>query len=256
MRLSAVVRLLPVAVLPVVASTLAACAAFLPVPLLAQAPPQMPVLTAPEIVTQMTHRNQLRSARLNHYSSVRHYRVEYQGMAHMIAALEVEATYDARTGKSFRILSESGSHALCEKVLKRAIDSEREATRDQSSAALTPANYAFTLLGSEPIEGRPAYILQVEPVSPSKFLYRGRIWVDAADFAVVKIDASPAKNPSFWISKTLILQSYARAGEFWLPAHNRSETHVRIGGKAVFTIDYGSYRFEPATALAAGVAVR
>jgi hypothetical protein len=255
MSLFAAVRLLPAVVLPAAATTLVALALLLPAPLAAQAPAQAPTLTASQIVSNMTHQNQLRASRLAHYSSIRHYRVEYQGLAHLVGEMEVEATYDARKGKSFRILSETGSHALCEKVLKRAVESEREATHDQSSTALTPANYGFTLLGSEPIEGRMAYILRVEPISPSKFLYRGRVWVDAADFAVVKIDASPAKNPSFWISKTLILQSFARTGEFWLPARNRSETHVRVGGSAVFTIDYGSYRFEPAATVASSIAL-
>jgi len=200
--------------------------------------------------------NQQRAARLAYFSSTRHYHVEYSGMAHLSAEMEVQVTQDARTGKSFRIVSESGSHMLCEKVLRRAVESEREAAQDHSSTALTAANYRFTLAGTEAVNGRPAYILEVESISPSKFLYRGRIWVDGADFAVVKIDASPAKNPSFWISRTLIEQSFVHAGEFWLPASNRSETHVRVGGTALFTIDYGTYQVQPATALAANSAPR
>jgi hypothetical protein len=218
----------------------------------AQTAPALPApLTAAQIVQHMDRQNQLRAARLLHHSSIRHYHVEYGGLAHLAASMEVEATYDIHSGKTFRILSESGSHALSEKVLKRAVDSEREASRDSKATALIPANYAFTLLGEEPVEGRSAYILQVEPHAPSKFLYRGKIWVDAADFAVVKIEASPAKNPSFWITRTLIQETFVHTGGFWLPARNRSETHVRVGGKAVFTIDYGSYQFQPQAALAA-----
>ena len=215
------------------------------------APAQTAPLTAAQIVQHMDRQNQLRAARLIHHSSIRHYHVEYSGLAHLAASMEVEATYDIHSGKTFRILSESGSHALSEKVLKRAVDSEREASRDSKATALIPANYAFTLLGEEPVEGRSAYILQVEPHAPSKFLYRGKIWVDAADFAVAKIEASPAKNPSFWITRTLIQQTFVHTGGFWLPARNRSETHVRVGGKAVFTIDYGSYQLQPQVALAA-----
>jgi hypothetical protein len=199
----------------------------------------------------MAQQNQLRAAHLTHYTALRHYRVEYQGYAHLAASMDVEATWDAHAGKSFRILSESGSHTLCEKVLRRAVDSEREASEERNATALTPANYTFTLLGEEPVEGRPAYILQVEPHVPSKFLYRGKIWVDAADFAVVKIEASPAKNPSFWISRTLIQQSFVHTGDLWLPARNRSETRVRVGGQAILTIDYGSYQLLPQVALAA-----
>jgi hypothetical protein len=86
---------------------------------------------------------------------------------------------------------------------------------------LTPANYRFQLAGSENLNDRPAYILNVEPLKESKFLYRGKIWVDATDFAVSKIEVSPAKNPSFWISKTLIHFSSAKTGDFWLPQRNQ-----------------------------------
>jgi hypothetical protein len=206
-------------------------------------PAQSASLTPAQIVEQMQRHNQARAEGLKHYQSVRHYQVEYQGFPHKIAAsMEVEVNYDAKSGKSFRFLSQSGSKGLCEKVLKRAVESEREAQQDKGATALTPENYQFQLVGSESLRGRPAYILAVEPRVKSKFLYRGKIWVDAADFALAKIEAEPARNPSFWISRTLIRQTYAKTGDFWLPDENRSETKVRIGGTAILTIDYGSYQ--------------
>jgi hypothetical protein len=211
-------------------------------------------LNAVEIVDRMQRQNEAQRAGLQHYQAVRHYSVEYQSSyAHIAAAMEVEVNYDKGAGKRFRILSQSGPKFLCEKVLKRAVDSEREASQDKGSTALTPANYRFELAGSESLDGRPAYILHVEPITASKFLYRGKVWVDATEFAVVKIEVEPAKNPSFWISRTLIRSTNMKTGEFWLPQQNRSETKVRIGGTAVFTIDYGSYQIVPETRrLAAG----
>jgi hypothetical protein len=90
--------------------------------------------------------------------------------------------------------------------------------------------------------------MDVEPIVPSKYLIRGRIWVDAAEFALVKVEAEPAKSPSIWIARTQIKQYCARTNGFWLPARNRSETSVRLGGTAIFTIDYGSYRTDPGEA--------
>jgi hypothetical protein len=182
---------------------------------------------------------------LKHYKEFRQYQVEYKGFAaDATASLGVEVNYDVSSGKSFRIVSESGPKFLVEKVLKRAVDSEREASNDKRSTALTPANYRFHLAGSESVNGRPAYMLDVEPLVASKFLYRGRIWVDATEFALMKIDAEPSKNPSFWIARTQIQQTYAKTGGFWLPEQNRSMTKVRmIGGTAVLTIDYGRYNF-------------
>lgn len=223
-----------------------ACAASVLWPQVANSAPTPP-LTAVQIVEQMQRYNQERAEALRRYRSLRHYQVNYHGFSSKLeAAMDVEFNYDARSGKSFRVVSESGSKALCEKVLKRALDSEIEAAREKEATALTTANYHFQLVGSENLRGRPAYILEVEPLVANKFLYRGKVWVDAADFALVKIDARPAKNPSFWIARTLVQQTFAKMGNFWLPEHNRSETKVRISGTAVFVIDYGTYQIETA----------
>jgi hypothetical protein len=205
-------------------------------------------LSTVEVVEQMHHRTEARIQDLKHYKALRHYQVEYKGFATTIGAkMDVEANYDAAQGMSFRIVSQSGSKFLCDKVLKRAVDSEQEASRDKGSTALTPANYRFQMVGSESIGGRPAYILDVEPLTESKFLYRGKVWVDAADFEVVKMESEPAKNPSFLISRTLIHYTSVLAHGFWLPQGIRSETKVRIGGTAVLTIDYGNYQVESNT---------
>ena len=210
-------------------------------------------MTSAVIVEQMLRHNQARADGLKHYRSIRHYEVEYKGYAAKIGArLVVEADYDAVSGKSFRIVSQSGNGLLIDKVLKRLLESEKDASQDKSSTALTPANYNFTLIGTENIGGRPAYILAVEPLVDSKYLYRGNIWVDAVDFAVARIQAQPAKNPSFWISSTAVNHQYTRIDGFWLPAQNRSETKVRVGGTAVLTIDYGTYQVTPETRVASG----
>jgi hypothetical protein len=203
-------------------------------------------LTAPEIVEHMLLHNRTQADALKHYQGLRHYQVQYKGLANLVGKMDVAVTYDAASGKSFRIVSQSGSKLLCDKVLKKAVDSEAEAAQDQSATALTPANYKFLLAGTESLAGRTAYILDVEPIKASKFLYRGKIWVDATEFAVVKVRAEPAKNPSFWIQRPQITYTSAKTGDFWLPEFNRSETKVRVGGTAIFTIDYGTYQVDPA----------
>ncbi len=119
---------------------------------------------------------------------------------------------------------------------------KRRTIRKRQRFPLPTINSSF--LGPKPVEGRPAYILAVQPITDSKFLYRGKIWVDASDFAVVQIKAEPAKNPSFWIQRPQITYTSIKTGDFWLPTSNRSETKVRIGGTAIFTIDYGTYQID------------
>src|SRR5579859_4096416 len=201
-------------------------------------PAAAPVHAQPPLpVDQIVERMQLHEANqsrvLKHYEATRHYQVQYKGFGTQLAAkMDVDLSFDKPQGKSFRIISQSGSKLLCDKVLKRAVDSEQEASKDRASTALTPANYQFQFVGTEQLQGQPAYILRVDPLKKSKFLYRGKVWVDAVDYAVVKIEVEPAQNPSFWITSTRIENTSVKTEGIWLPQKNRSESRIRVGGTA------------------------
>jgi hypothetical protein len=202
-----------------------------------------PALSSGDIVERLVAHNSMRSQQLRGYTDERHYTVSYHGIpASITAAMVVEAAYDAPATKSFRILSSSGSKLLVDRVLKKLLESEKEAAENPTKTAVTPENYTFNLLGREETDGRQSYIFHLEPKRNDKFLYRGKVYVDAEDFAVTRIEAEPAKNPSFWVKKTRIHHLYKKSGQFWLPESNRSESSLRLGGSAVLTIDYGTYR--------------
>ena len=75
----------------------------------------------------------------------------------------------------------------------------------------------------------------------SKFTIRGRIWVDAGDFAIVRVEGQPAKNPSFWVHSVHVVQTYGRTGRFWLPVLNESKAEARIFGPTDVSIEYFDY---------------
>jgi hypothetical protein len=189
--------------------------------------------------------NMERVSQLAGYTAERHYTVSYRGFpAPLSASMVVEVTFAAPSTKSFRVVSHTGTKLLFDEVLSKLLKSEEEAARNPSETALTPDNYQFTLVGEETIANRQFYVLRAEPKSESRFLYRGKVWVDAKDYAVTQIEAEPAKNPSFWIKDTKVHHVYAKTAQFWLPANNRSETVMRFGGTAVLTIDYGTYKVQ------------
>ena len=201
-----------------------------------------PVNPADKIVHKLVESNENRAQALQGYTEDRHYTVEYRGFPGPIAAsMDVEATYAAPSSKRFRILSQTGSKLLIDHVLKKLLESETAAAKDPSQTALTPENYSFTLLRTENVSPQTLYVLHVEPRVNRKFLYRGTIWVDAKDFAVTKIEAEPARNPSFWIQSTSVQHVYTKTGDFWLPKQNKSKTKVKLGGTATLSIDYGAY---------------
>jgi hypothetical protein len=201
-------------------------------------------LTKDQVVAQLVQHNQDRAAQLKQYESCRYYSIYYVGFpAEKSAEMLVDVQFNAPAQKEFRIVKERGSRLLLDHVLGELIRTEKEALEKSNLGRtdLTPENYEFRLIGTDTIAGQPQYLLEITPRFKSKFLYRGKIWVDANDFAVSRVSAQPAKSISFWISHTDIEHEYKKIGDFWLPSLNTSIAHVRFGGTARLTIEYRDY---------------
>jgi hypothetical protein len=219
-------------------------------PLIAQQPGasavELPtVLSGEEVVSRMVRRNLERAKALGTIQGTRVYRLEYHGFpVSRGAEMVVDVKYHSPATEEFTIRSATGSKLLIEKVFKKLLQKEKEALipENQSRIALNNENYIFALVGQENTPSGSFYILSVEPRTKSKLLYRGRIWVDAEDFAVARLEAAPAVNPSFWIKGTKVEQVYLKVADFWLPASNRSTSNTRLGGSAVLTIEYKDYQ--------------
>lgn len=235
-------------VAPVVVSMLAGAALFaatISTGLAWERPSSIPAMSADLIVQKMIAANVRRSRELLAFTGKRSYRVDYRGFpTARDAEMQVQASYLAPDKKDFKIISESGSKLLINHVFLKLLDSEKEYLEESNRQAseLSTKNYEFSLIGQEHSDDGDCYVLAVNPREKNKFLYKGKIWVDVHDFAVVRIQGEPAKNPSMWISHTELDHHYKKVGDFWLPARNQSITQVRLGGKAVLTIDYWDYQ--------------
>jgi hypothetical protein len=203
-----------------------------------------------QIVQRLMERNQERAAALQHYVGKRTYHLEYHGFpSSQEATMDVEVNFDAPASKQFTIVSATGSKLIQNRVFHRLLESEEQAgdSSNRKHSELSPDNYDFSLAG---VEGTN-YVLNVEPKVESKFLYRGKIWVDARDFAVTRIEAQPARNPSFWTTKSEIHHTYQKVDNgFYLPKENKTVTNVRLGGVATLTIEYQSYQVTAAKPVA------
>jgi MucB/RseB N-terminal domain len=222
--------------------------ALVPIPLFSQSPSTRPTLQ--QIISNLAAMNAARSAALHSYRSTRTYQVTYKGFpSGATAKAIVQLEYTAPDKKKFTIVSQEGSKLLVSRVIRKALESEEEAAQPamQKRSAVTEENYKFELLGMDAVAGRPCFLIKVTPRRDDKYLYDGRICVDSADFAVARVEAKPARNPSFWISRAQIEHRNAKVNDFWLPASNRSTSHVRLGGEAVLAIDYGQYQITGAS---------
>jgi len=215
-------------------------------------------VTVDQVVQNLVRMNAERAEALQAYKGTRVYRLDYRGFpGSRRAEMVVRVKYRSPLTKEFTVVSAIGSKLVIEKVFQKLLQAEKEALREDNKrlAALDSENYTFNLLGVEPSTPQNGflYAVSVEPKTKSKFLYRGTIWIDGKDFAVVRIKAEPAKNPSFWTKHSQIEHEYVKLGDFWLPAHNHSVSTVRFGGRADLTIDYTNYEITDASPLSAGL---
>jgi hypothetical protein len=201
-------------------------------------------LSVQQVVSNLVRRDAERARALRHYESTRIYHLSYRGFpSDRDAEMTVEASFDSPATKNFKIISQSGSKLIIDRVFKRLLESEKEAAEPEIHARtlLNPENYDIALVGYEPSGAGGQYVLEVYPKAKSKYVYRGKVWVDGTDFAVTRIDAEPAQNPSFWTKKSEIHHQYMKVQNFWLPQRNESVSYIRLGGRATLTIDYNNY---------------
>ena len=202
-------------------------------------------LPVEQIAKNLQERNAQRAAALRQFNGTRVYRMQYRGFpSDRDAEMVVNVSYRAPNSKEFVVVSQSGSKLIIDRVFKKLLEGEQEAANEEnrSNTALSADNYDFTLAGYENTPDGAEYVLNLLPRTKNKYLYRGKIWVDAKDFAVVRIEGEPAKNPSFWIKKTEVRHRYVKVNDFWLPAENHTESVIRLGGRAILSIEYKDYK--------------
>jgi hypothetical protein len=202
-------------------------------------------LSVDQVVVNLVRSDAARARALRHYESTRVYHLAYRGFpGDRDAEMTVEASYDSPPTKSFKVVSQTGSKLIIDRVFKRLLESEKEAVEPEMHARtlLNRDNYDFALIAFESSDKGSQYVLDVYPKIKSKYVYRGKVWVDATDFAVTRIDAEPAQNPSFWTKKNDVHHEYMKVQNFWLPRRNESVSYIRLGGRATLTIDYSNYR--------------
>ena len=202
-------------------------------------------LDAGQVVAQMVTHNEQRARALEGYSSRRHYHLDYTGMLGARQAdMVVDVLYHSPDNKEFTVVSESGSKWICNHVLRRLMQVEQENARTgvRERTEINPANYSFHLLTVETTpEGNSYYVLQADPKTDNTYLFRGKVWVDARDFAVSRIEGEPARNPSRWTKQSDFRHDYQSQEGFWLPAHNDTLTQLHLLGQSHLVIEYTDY---------------
>jgi hypothetical protein len=198
--------------------------------------------SAEEIVTRMAAHDLQRQSSIEGYVGMRRYVLENEKLKKR-AEMLVRVKGDPDGTKHFEVVSEEGWKSAHKHVLHKMLESESETSRPEhrTSAKLIPENYDFSVVGREEAAGRPAYVLEIRPKRNEKNLFRGRIWVDAEDYALARAEGNPAKTPSFWTKSIHFVQVYWKSGSFWFPRSTQSVTEAHLFGTTEVNIEYFDY---------------
>jgi hypothetical protein len=210
--------------------------------------------TANEIVIRMTAHDLARQSSIEGYAGMRRYVLENHNF-NKRAEMLVQVQGDKDGTKHFEVVSEDGWKAAHKHVLHKMLESETETSRPEkrAGARLNSENYEFSLVGTDLAAGRTAYVLEVRPKRNEQYLFEGRIWVDAEDYALVRAEGRPAKKPSFWTKSIHFVQVYQKCGHVWFPLSTQSVTEARLFGTTDVSIEYFDY--EPKIADSSGNSV-
>jgi hypothetical protein len=136
---------------------------------------------------------------------------------------------------------------------KRAEKEEKDLEDGRKFEREVADAYNFTLVGTEQVGGREAWVIQAEPrpdfvphMKESKFLtkFRGRVWVDKRDLQLSKMDVEAVDTVSLgWVlarihkGARIEFEQTRVNDEVWLPQHVSFKFDARIALLKGYNID-------------------
>ena len=204
----------------------------------AQTPPT--ALPAATVLDRMEEFGRWQKAQLESWTSTRVYTAENKRL-HKWAQVKAQVDYVAPGKKSYAVLEHSGTGLIVDRVIRPILEAECESVLNRAQSDINRTNYEFTFVEFDAAQN--AYVFEASPHSPQRFLFRGRIWVDASTFGVRRVLGTPASRPSFWVKRTEFSHEYEDFGGFWLPVRHRSTAQLRLFGTSTLEIDYRLYRW-------------
>jgi hypothetical protein len=196
-------------------------------------------LTTDDVVTRMLEAEEKKAAATQCYTGTRRYHIRNDRFGQQ-AEMLVEVIAKPG-GKQFRVLSSSGAESMHRRVFDKLLKGETEASREQASNRIDRTNYDFALAGQETLRGRRTYVLELRPKEKKKYLVEGKIWVDAQDFQVVRLEGRPAASLSFWVGRPQLTFDYDKVDGHWMTTRNRTFAKSRLMGATELTIEFQRY---------------
>ena len=183
------------------------------------------------------------------FTDIEHYAV-YRGgdEAHPVAEMTVKDTYKKGDGKTYTILSQSGSGMVMRFGLKPLLDNEESINKpgNVEKSWFMSANYEMKLKpgGRQRLNGRDCFVLDITAKRKAPNTIDGTLWVDAETGSIAHIDGIATKSPSQFAAATHMMRQYMQLEDYSMATHARAESSSLFFGRMVVTIDYSDYQLQ------------
>lgn len=183
------------------------------------------------------------------YTVTEHYAV-YRNDDETLPAAEmtVKTDYREETGKSYTILSQSGSQIVRSLVLNAILDSEKRINLpgNREGSWITSANYEMKLKpgGIQRQDDRDCLVLAITPKHKAPNMIDGTLWVDAKDGLIVRIEGVASQSPSVFTGPAHVMRKYVNMNGFAMATQARAVSESFLLGRTVVTIDYRDYQIQ------------
>ncbi|MFP5238092.1 MAG: hypothetical protein ACLGSD_19520 [Acidobacteriota bacterium] len=190
-----------------------------------------------------------RNAHVLEFTDVEHYSV-YRGQdqTHAAAAMTVKVTYRKGVGKSYEVLSRSGSGIIQKFGLQPLIDNEKEINDPAKvqNSWFTSANYDMQASAQTKRmdDNRTCTAVAIHPRHKAPNMIDGTLWVDGSDGEICEVDGIASQKPSIFAGTTHMTRFYRMIDGYAMATHARAESDSKLFGKTVVTIEYGDYHLQ------------
>jgi hypothetical protein len=190
-----------------------------------------------------------RVANVLEFTDIEHYSV-FRGddQAHPAAQMTVKDTYKRGQGKTYTILSQSGSGLVLKYGLHPLLQNEESLNEPGkvSGSWFTSANYAMKLKTGavEKVNGRDCYAIDIKPKHKAPNMIDGTLWVDAKDDSVVRVQGIASERPSILAGTTHMMRDYTNIDGYPMATHARAGSDSFLVGHTVVVIDYSDYHLQ------------
>ena len=208
---------------------------------------QLPLM-APELALAAYQNHAAQQAvALGSYSAVTVVRAELPDSAQQ-GEFELQRKFEAPHTLQFTPVHYTGDGFVKNNVITRLLQTEVDHVQkdDPSQTAINLANYKFSYRGLSRVNDRAVHVYQVKPHKKRPGLFKGRVYLDAHNGSLVRVEGSVVKSPSFFVKHIDFWQDYTDVQSFTLPVHIHSVAKARIVGRTIVDIVHRDYQAVPA----------